>query len=537
MRANEFINEVNMSPSALKKRTSGINAHAGMEFEMYIPGVTLPSNTKTSRNYPGDRQVRSISEIFDFYEIREGSDFYEYFMDNFEQWKANRRDRYWSSDKKTVLFDKYLDKMYSPDEKKKILQNWTQQKLARKNMNEYINENPDFVDAVARQYRKEYNYNLNDLEIEHEMLEDIGITMMSDMLTEFPNSGIYWSNGANDKNSGMTLSQLAGVIKKVVNTNVIPSEKYHGVERDNSSYIVEPDSSLKAVEDLKDAGVEIISPPLPLKTMLQHLGEIIQWAKGYGCYTGPSCGLHMNVSLDDVPIENLDYVKLALFVGDEYILREYNRLGNSYAKSSVSIIKRNSSPVAAIKAMEEMKTGLTKLAHKVIHSGVTQHEMSLNVHQGYVEFRHAGGDWLNIEYDKLQNTLLRFVSALDIACDPTKYQQEYAKKLYKLLNTGEDGIMQQFVEYSIGLISRNEMIANIKGLQQKREKVRQNYHNYLVTLSNESSQIISFMFDVYDQDTKFFAKNAQDAIQQARTKWGQRYQKLPDSDFIVQELD
>jgi len=84
-----------------------------------------------------------------------------------------------------------------------------------------------------------------------------------------------------------------------------------------------------------------------------------------------------------------------------------------------------------------MKNHLALAASKAIHSGTTDKFTSINTKNNRVEFRGPGGDWINMyksDPGKLVNPMLRMVVALDAACDPEKYKQEYQKKLYKLLN-------------------------------------------------------------------------------------------------------
>jgi hypothetical protein len=123
--------------------------------------------------------------------------------------------------------------------------------------------------------------------------------------------------------------------------------------------------------------------------------------------------------------------------------------------------------------LEKMKSHLEQGAKndvnattRRVHDNHTSKYTSLNLQNNRVEFRSPGGDWLN-EYrkdpGKLINTLLRFVVALDAAMDPTKYRQEYLKKLYKLLNPkglqDEYGEMvEQFAKYVTGVGGAPEQV-------------------------------------------------------------------------------
>lgn len=143
----------------------------------------------------------------------------------------------------------------------------------------------------------------------------------------------------------------------------------------------------------------------------------------------------MNVSIPNYDISKLDYVKLALLLGDEYILKQYQRTSNTYCASAIQKIKSNISRNPDLeKWFNLMREGLSNEASKLIHAASTRKYVSINVKPSNIEFRSPGGDWLSEDLGKLENTLLRFVVALDAAMDEKKFKEEYAKKLYKLLS-------------------------------------------------------------------------------------------------------
>jgi hypothetical protein len=181
--------------------------------------------------------------------------------------------------------------------------------------------------------------------------------------------------------------------------------------------------------------------------MINSLNEVVQWARTNGCYTfqpkkdssSGGTGLHMSVSVPGFSREKLDYVKLALLLGDEYVLKEFGREANSYTKSAMSNLQGRATYMQSepelLSFFDEMRKGLSVEAAKLIHNGNTSKFTSINTKDKYIEFRSPGGDWLKEDIPKLENTLLRFVVALDAACDPQKYRNEYLKKLEALLSS------------------------------------------------------------------------------------------------------
>jgi hypothetical protein len=251
--------------------------------------------------------------------------------------------------------------------------------------------------------------------------------------------------------------------------------------------------------------------------MLTELPKVIAWGKE-NAYTseGTGCGLHMNVSIDGVNQESqLDYVKLALLLGDEYVLREFDRLSNSYCKSALTRVKSHTkmlTPEKMTEIMTNMRQGLNKLASQVIHSGNTDKFTSINNKGNYIEFRSPGGDWLEEDLGKLTNTLLRFVVALDAANDPNKYRDEYAKKLYKTLSPSEDGTntIKYFSEFSAGKLPRSALVSFVRQarMQRKGADPTEGMPTWMVSSRNDQYQ------------TFVKAADPAGAIEAARKKWG-----------------
>jgi hypothetical protein len=173
-------------------------------------------------------------------------------------------------------------------------------------------------------------------------------------------------------------------------------------------------------------------------------------------------------------MDKLDFVKLAILMGDEYVLNEFGRQGNTYCKSAMKIVKDNITqrPEDVKRLLDQMKAHLNTSAAKLIHSGNTSKYTSINTKTGYIEFRSPGGDWLNENFDKIENTLYRFVVALDAALDETKYKQEYSKKLYKLLigdQKDNTNTLAYFAKYAAGELPQAALKSFIKQAQLERK--------------------------------------------------------------------
>lgn len=467
------LDEITMSPSNLRAEAKKIGAIAGMEFEMIVPDISEPSD-ESEPDYDQDERIDSFRDIENFFNVgdmngaRQVERFVDSLRDEFSEWSSEQvSDRFYSREGREYFEEYAEDEFDEDDARTSATEEITE---ANPDLEEDSEEFADLVDNRIKEMKKEWLEDQWDSQSrlfeearerfeesayddidESEWLRDNSYLYMSDL--PYTQNDIYWPHFT-EPDSETDATQVAASFEDAVGRPVNVSSSYHG-RRVEGEYTVEPDGSLSP-DDSDDAGLEFVSPPLPLDQMLSDLNATVAWAKEYGCYTNDSTGLHMNVSVPNYSRQNLDFVKLALLLGDEYILDQFGRLSNNYAKSALgkvkSVIQQN--PEKAATALETMKSALAGEAARVIHSGSTDKYTSINTKTGYIEFRSPGGDWLNADIGKLENTLLRFVVALDAACDPEKYKQEYLKKFYKLLEPSMDeyGVMvKNFSDYVTGV--------------------------------------------------------------------------------------
>jgi hypothetical protein len=200
------------------------------------------------------------------------------------------------------------------------------------------------------------------------------------------------------------------------------------------------------------------------------------------------------------------------------VLEKFERLGNYYAKSAMQTVRERVAqrPEDATAMLEQMKERLNALATKVIHSGETSKYTSINTKDGYVEFRSPGGDWLasyNEDKGNIENTMLRFVVALDAAMDPEKYRNEYLKKLYKLLAPkGENDTLAYFAKFAAGELPSSALKSFVRQAQLERKGIKDTYKE----LQPEPAAG-SISYDMYNPSTSqvyrtFYAANDEMAI-------------------------
>jgi hypothetical protein len=219
-------------------------------------------------------------------------------------------------------------------------------------------------------------------------------------------------------------SQLASMFE-----DVIVFDSYHQKRKNTTSWYVEPDGSLRP--NPGDGSSEVVSPPLPAGAAIEALKDFYRLAIRNDFYTNNSTGLHINVSIP----EQTDLLKLMVFLGDEYVLKSFDRLDNDYAQSIVK------STISALRdehdSLPRLGDEFDEIVNDTVRDLVDEHFSSVTYNGTYFSFRHAGGDYLN-NLRVVLDTVGRFVRALIIASSPDQHRKDYLTKLYKLREKGAD---------------------------------------------------------------------------------------------------
>jgi len=470
--------EINMGSKNLRKEAAKTGAIAGMEFEMIVPNVEGDSgDLDQEADYDYDQRCRSIQDAYDFFYDGDWNS-----RRSCDEMRDKMRDDYieWLDEKIATDWERGGDDYITDWVKNNVDESeWNPDDLSGDARNEALEEYSANIhaDPVSDQYQtayEEFREENQESYDESDWLDDADLSNMSEIENAYSMSWPHWSDPQSGGES--SIEDVAQEFENAIGRDVRASGNYHSgsVLRPSPTqirYVVEPDGSLEP-DDPNDQGLEFVSPPLPIDEILSDLNKVKKWAKEYGCYTNDSTGLHINISVPNYSRENLDFVKLALLMGDKYVLDAFGRSGNTYAKSAFDIVKRivRDQPEEAAKLLDKMKGNLDQLATKAIHSGATSKYTSINVKDGHIEFRSPGGDWLDENFDQIENTLLRFTVAMSAALNPEAYRQEYLTKLYKLLsenNKGDDTI-KYFADYVAGKIPKAALRSFVKQAQLQR---------------------------------------------------------------------
>jgi len=481
---DEDLFEVKMTSGNLAKLARDIKGvKVGLEFEMIVPNTDEPGDSDMEADYDQDDRVRDIDDCVNFFDdgdynssgqIRRLRD---QMYEDFYIWRSEMADNDWyNSGDGFEYFKDYLDREEPFDEEdaeqeaRNELQAQYGDELSGEDFDQmlfalvdekresYVQDQWDEQGRNFDDAREEYTEERIDDYSEQDWLENQGIRYASDVESNYGDVTwpYYTSSGSDDtdvKQVALNFMNAMGM------RSVAVSDSYHGnYQRWNGSewvdigrnkpddcFAIEPDGSLEG-NDVSDAGLEFVSPPIPLEDIGTVMKKVQAWAADNGVYTGKSnkTSIHTNISVPGYDIKNLDYLKAALLLGDEYVLREFDRIGNSYAKPAIEKVRQlvNQKPEKAQELLDKMKSQLNAEASKLLHSGVTDKFTSINTKDNRIEFRSPGGDYLSIIADdpqKMIDTINRMVVTMDAAIDPNKYKEEYQKKLYKMLTGQQSG--------------------------------------------------------------------------------------------------
>ena len=569
------LNEVRMASSNLKQFVNSPEAQgmqAGFEAELVFTGLGDGEEYEPDwePDYDQDERAHSIENIIDFFQSGDFADLSnaaanrirEQMQNDYMEWLDEKMRDDWDEDR-----DDYVYKWIKNNEAVEDLSNDEIQELR----DQAVEEQNDSYQSAMEEYYDDWRDSTS-LD-ESDWLRDTGIRNMSDAQNTYDMMWPHYHDtnegyGGNGEFNVENARRLADSLSETLGVETTVSSGYHSAHRDTETWIFEPDGSLDA-DDNDNMPVEIVSPPMPLSETLAILPKFFEWAEDNGAYANDSTGFHMSVSMPEHKGDKLDFVKLALFLGDEHVLDQFGRSSNTYAKSAISKIRHQASnklteatETKAEAVLKKMRNHLDQLASQALASpsGFGKYT-SINPKKNYVEFRSAGGSNYFEDMDKIQDTLMRYARAMSIAMNPDAYKQEYARKLYKLLTKTEteqvtdpktgrtrtqakapvdSDAISLFSRYVAGELPKSALKSFLKLMQHNRDidrgkttgKLPLDYEpdgDYVIRGKDENKQPYGPIIH------RFNATGSSDAIQKA-LEWGKKY-GLEKSDMSLMHVD
>jgi hypothetical protein len=468
----EDLVEVDMGSGALRSWAQSDIAksvQAGFELELILPDTETVADDDYEADMDADEPIGTLDEIVDFYDGPSGVG----------AWTSDQRTTE-EQFREAVIEDliEYTDELFFQhwmQEGEEMVRDEMERELDRKPTDEEFKEEfENEGDLFIRVREDEQDKHRDDITWA-EFWEAKQIETMGDLMNMYD---LYFPYTAGSYGGSKQMDEWAEEISAITGKGTNVSYHYHGEDKVQGKYTLEPDTSIDA-DSGDDAGIELVSPVMPLGEAVADLEKLMKWADDNDVYTNQSTGLHMNIS---VPQGNdIDYTKLVLFSGDKYILDKYDRLSNSYANSALEQLENRASQMdanTAASSMQKMKTSLQDAAEEFVRGSTGQAKYtSVHIKDGYIEFRGPGGVYTNKDVSEITDTMLRFARAMTIAADPQAYRQEYQKKLYKTLSkagSDERTISSLFADLQAGTINQQvfkKRWANLVVKQQQNQAI------------------------------------------------------------------
>lgn len=465
----QSLEEVSMSPSSLQTFANSPQAQGilvGFEAELAVPMQGgLDAESTIELDYDRDERCWDIDQIVHFFQQGDNpltrvdaNRLYRDLVDDYQDWLEEIIYGQYTQDLDDKIRDLARDNNLNDQEIDQLLDNPSSK--------EYL-AYAEHVEEMVRDAVFSSNS-------QADWLKDQDYRTMIDIEQTYDLSWPYMQVNKSDPDG---IYQVARDIKNDLGIAINVSTEYHVATREPSKWVLEPDSSIQTPDDSTYGGLELITPtpPFPIGESLEWIDAVFDWAKRYGCQTNHSTGFHIGVSLPEQTTANIDWIKLVLFLGDKYILQQYGRQSNIYTVSALTRIRqhmKNNENFPVQQAMDAMRKGLMNLASQTVGRPSADKYTSVNVKTRYVEFRSAGGNYLE-DQEQIKNTMLRYVRAIVIAADPNAEKQEYATKLYKLLSptreTHQSSVINLFSMYSSGLIDKELLKKQLKSLDQQKK--------------------------------------------------------------------
>lgn len=388
----QFLQERAMNSGEFKKVLSrqGSRALAGFEFEMVV---------KKGSAVHGDADASSFTPTMQLRELRDLDELETYFSMSRGRARAIKSDYDdWVEETRSEWIDSNLERFAEVDDDG----NMVDEDAARAEAEDFFDRREDTSET---EYIKKVFGNLRELIRRYDLEPAYG-----------------WADDL-DNDYAEVYSEEVAEAEDTTYKKMMNDLKY---EIDTTGWQVTSDGSIDAGQHV---GAELISPPLPLAEALANLEAVFAWMEKHNIETNSSTGLHINLSMPG--IKKVDPVKLVLFMGETYALDMFNRVGNIYTKSQVETM------IGKIRTNGYLPKDADTL--RILASTTLDNSKYFSVNlsklsQNYLEFRVAGGKGYHKRGKDVVNTVLRFVSALEIACDPDLERQEYLKKLAKLFD-------------------------------------------------------------------------------------------------------
>ena len=321
---------------------------------------------------------------------------------------------------------------------------WDFDNWARDLINEeYEADYEDFLREIANEDDQLRDDAFNECEGDYSMDDWIGDQWygMSSFLDDY-GFEYYRESGSVE---GVADEFFKGWIQDNSKYNSFPDSGEYGSTNNPNGWAVETDSSINPDEG---AAAELISPVYSSpREMLEEAKSLFKYAEdNFG--TNNSTGFHVTMSWQGKPRAGSqgtepNKLKMALLLGDEYLLDQFGRLRNTYTKSQYqNILKqaermKKGSSESFLKLQSELKSGISSDKFSTIHFK-GQKDRQGDAGNELIEFRIAGGRDYTEDYKKIVKAVVRYATIMKAGYDDDAFRKDYINALYRVIRKASE---------------------------------------------------------------------------------------------------
>ena len=224
-------------------------------------------------------------------------------------------------------------------------------------------------------------------------------------------------------------------------TSRVDAGEYHAGYGDTKQnyWRVEGDPSIST----SGTGSEIISPVYNSpREMLNEMKSLFKYLEDENVDTNSSTGLHVTMSYTGEQRKPVNRVKLAVLLGDKYLLSTFGRDGNTYARSQYKNLekaalklKRNPEDIKTIKQIEGiLDGGISNDKYSAINFKDGRSGTDSETENQLIEFRIGGGDDYHRNFNTAAKAVIRYATTMHAAHNEDEYNKDYATALFRLIS-------------------------------------------------------------------------------------------------------
>jgi hypothetical protein len=173
--------------------------------------------------------------------------------------------------------------------------------------------------------------------------------------------------------------------------------------------------------------------------------------------TNSSTGLHVTMSMPRKTDSKPNKLKMALLLGEKFILDIFSRRGNSYTlphgdKILQKLLQMDPAEINDLR-FEKLEKLVTSQMEQAKYSTINFKSEENEYGNQLIEFRVAGGTDYEVYMDKIEKTVVRYATVMRAGYSDF-YKEDYAKALTRFVHkiskvtkqaTGDDPILKAFV--------------------------------------------------------------------------------------------